>query len=371
VAAKLGDKSQVTVENVLGEIRTQENSTAIYAIKEENGSKGLINETTGISSFPASYLFPEETTGIGTGVRIDVDENLSIVSAGATEVENVEEVLAEIEQAEAELSKAVINLTLKWSNGKPQVGYNATLGTGSSLQYMIGKDGTWKDLSGTSGTISDTNITLGKTVYVVATANGKQSQVSSVEIKDEENPTVSISVTETTTDSITVQVTATDKKSGMPSTPKYTYYLDGTAVSTNNSSNTYTFDGLNSDTSYTIKITTTDNAGNVGTASTEEKTDVIASSGNVTGVPTYVFSEKSYRWHVTSLDYYVWSYSELTEWLNSQGWHDRADESFAFEIRVEAELVTELGTTYLEESIPYILYYGSLEAYGMGEMERC
>jgi hypothetical protein len=337
MAAKLGDKSQVTVENVLGEIRTQENSTTIYAIKEENGSKGLINETTGISSFPASYLFPEETTGIGTGVRIDVDENLSIVSAGATEVEDVEEVVAEIEQAkvEAELSKAVINLTLKWSNGKPQVGYNATLGTGSSLQYMIGKDGTWKDLSGTSGTISDSDITLGKTVYVVATANGKQSQASSVEIKDEESPTVSIEVTETTTDSITVQVTATDKKSGMPSTPKYRYYLDGTAVSTNNSSNTYTFDGLNSDTSYTIKVTTTDNAGNVGTASTEEKTEIteiteisianwyfedfkwspcsLSDDGNFSPFEmTFTFSGRNYDGSVTSEMKYTlvrWSYN--------------------------------------------------------------
>lgn len=78
-----GEKDIVSVEEVLGEIQKSENSTAIYAMKDNK----TITAIEGTTTFGASFLFPKETTGINTGIRIDVDDKLNITNAVKAEVE--------------------------------------------------------------------------------------------------------------------------------------------------------------------------------------------------------------------------------------------------------------------------------------------
>ena len=103
-------------------------------------------------------------------------------------------------------------------------------------------------------------------------------------------PVITVTVGETTTNSITVNVQVVDNESGMKENPMYTYYLkksseaEGSyqAKATDVTNSSYTFAGLEQETSYDIKVEVDgDKAGNKGekgiTASTSKKivTDVI------------------------------------------------------------------------------------------------
>ena len=93
---------------------------------------------------------------------------------------------------------------------------------------------------------------------------------------DTVNPTVSITSTSATTDSISVTVNGTDAHSGISG---YRFSSNGgssyTGITTTDSSYTYTFNNLESGTSYNIKIEIIDNAGNIDTVVQSIKTKSI------------------------------------------------------------------------------------------------
>ena len=103
---------------------------------------------------------------------------------------------------------------------------------------------------------------------------------------------VTVTAGGTTTNSITVSVQAVDNESGMVTSPKYTYYIkksnegDGSyqAKATNITNASYTFTGLEQETSYDIKVEVNgDNAGNVGTGTlTGQVTTKVPAEGAIT-----------------------------------------------------------------------------------------
>ena len=176
---ELGLSDNVSVESVLGKIQKEYNSTDIYAVK----GNGLITGTEGTTKFGASFLFPKETVNLDKGIRVDVDDKLNITDAVATEVENVDGALANIE-----INKANLNLNLIWENGTPKVTYEETTGANVTIQYMIGTEGALKNATG--GVISEPTLKLGDTVFIIVSKDGKQKDGGSVLVIDETSPVI-------------------------------------------------------------------------------------------------------------------------------------------------------------------------------------
>ena len=157
-----------------------------------------------------------------------------------------------------------------WNEGKASTTLTTT--TSFQIEYQIGGiSGSW-----TKGNSPVTvgNLNHGDTVYARLTDGINAGNSASITILDNTAPTVSISTGAITENSIEIKVTSSsDGESGLADTNTYKYYLNNSLKSTT-SNKSYTFSGLNAETSYTIKVEAYDKAGNAGTATTTAKTDV-------------------------------------------------------------------------------------------------
>ena len=100
---------------------------------------------------------------------------------------------------------------------------------------------------------------------------GNYGGVKTINIEDANNPTVVVNQGAVTETSIQITVNATDSESGIPSPATYKYYIKPSteenypsAPTTTDGNAGYTFNGLDDNTSYDIKVEVTDNAGNTG-----------------------------------------------------------------------------------------------------------
>ena len=112
---------------------------------------------------------------------------------------------------------------------------------------------------------------------------GNNNEGGGGEIIDNTPPIVTVTVGGTTTNSITVNVTARDNETGMVSEPEYTYYIKEASAGTyeqkvTNKNSSYTYTGLTQGTTYDIKVEVNgDEAGNVGTGTTQRTTGTVTS----------------------------------------------------------------------------------------------
>ena len=169
-----------------------------------------------------------------------------------------------------ELPEGTITFTEgEWiGDGTAKVTINTTA-EGYTLQYQIDgiEEGKW--INTTSGA-EITGLGHNQTVYgrLYDGVNGTKDEAS-VEIKDEIAPTVTVEKGEVTTKSITVSVRSSDKEWGMPESVTYSYYIKPsngsyTTASYTGTNTSYTFNNLSQTTSYDVKVTTQDKAGNTG-----------------------------------------------------------------------------------------------------------
>ena len=153
---------------------------------------------------------------------------------------------------------------ITWNNGKASLELQSTEPT-DVIQYQIGTNtGEWKDYTGPIG-----NLNNGDTVY--AKVKGSSTETT-ILIVDSIAPTVTVQRGTVNTSSITAVVTARDDQSGMPTSPNYKYYIKKSSETNYPITPSYTgsnisnaFTGLKQGTSYDIKVTVTDVAGNEGT----------------------------------------------------------------------------------------------------------
>ena len=135
-----GEKDIVSVEEVLGKIQKSENSTVIYAMKDNK----TITATEGTTTFGASFLFPKETTGINTGIRIDVDDKLNIKNAVKAEVEEAtKEESAGIYDSEGNLLASWDRLeeySLDIEKNYTSSTYKTNNSDGNSMYYVLNQD---------------------------------------------------------------------------------------------------------------------------------------------------------------------------------------------------------------------------------------
>ena len=133
-----------------------------------------------------------------------------------------------------------------------------------------------------------TELNHNDTVYARLTDGTNYGNYASVKITDGLAPTVNITKGTVTTKSIAVSVSSTDSQWGMPSSISYSYYIKTssttnypTTASYTGTNTSYTFNNLNQTTSYDIKVTTKDKAGNEG--SKETKGIATGTVGGATG----------------------------------------------------------------------------------------
>lgn len=130
-----------------------------------------------------------------------------------------------------------------------------------------------------AGWIQGTNIsdiTINQTVFA-RLWNGKNGgEYTSLKITEKVEPIITVTVSQTTINSITATVTSSDAESGMPTNPTYTFYIKKTnepdtayEQKQSNTETTCVFSGLEQNTSYTVKVTAEDLAGNTGIGTKE------------------------------------------------------------------------------------------------------
>ena len=191
------------------------------------------------------------------------------------ELKNIEEILRD---DLGKVSGALEFRNLTWSNQKASVKIVKLQENEYKIEYKIEnkdkqiiKDWTEIENGGEIGSLE-----LGDTVYArltnETTLGVKYSKdTASITVNDIGKPVVTVAQGTLTTNSIVVSVSSKDNEAGMPDIPEYKYYIKKTEdanypneasyIGTDTSLN---FTGLLQNTSYDIKVTTTDIAGNEG-----------------------------------------------------------------------------------------------------------
>ena len=204
-----------------------------------------------------------ELTADFTGLEQDVIYNIKIVARadnGSTQT-IINERTGKLKEGAVKQKGETV-----WSNGTATIELETTE-TGVTIQYQIdGIEGQWLDYKGPI-----TGLNHGQTVYALITDGTNQSGHTSIDILDEIEPTVTVTQENVTTNSIQVNVSSIDAEWGMPDSVTYNYYIKPTSVESyptdpthTGTETSYTFTGLTQNTSYDVKVTVVDKAGNPG-----------------------------------------------------------------------------------------------------------
>ena len=184
------------------------------------------------------------------------------------------------------------NITIDTKPTISIVGWNKGVGgiveisqlEGCTIQYKIGQTGQWTEYTG------QVNVDNGDTIYARYKNDEGVSGTTSKIIEDVTGPEVNIVSVAVDGGKISIKVTATDNEMGMPEPPTYNYYIklhgDSYYESVgHNTTGEFTFTDLKGNTQYDIRVSTTDLAGNQGSATTNSQT------GTVVEIPTLVVGE--------------------------------------------------------------------------------
>ena len=175
-----------------------------------------------------------------------------------------------------------INGKVTWSTGSASL--ELTTDTeGVTIQYRKNSESSWTDY-----TSPVPSLLHGDKVYARGVKDGETViSEKQFDILDTTPPTVTIASSSSTTNSISATATATDNETGMGANPKYIFYIkktadpDSTYVEIANSTNaSVTKDGLEQNTSYTIKVEVSDVAGNKGQTTKDITISKIADAGD-------------------------------------------------------------------------------------------
>ena len=200
----------------------------------------------------------------------------------------------EIEIPDAETSGVIEVSGPTWSNGTASITISKGAGVDGSLSMQYKKstdsDDKYVTINGNSETIS--GLTDGDVIIVRLTdGKGNYGGVKTINIEDANKPTVVVNKGTVTEASISVTVNATDSESGIPSPASYRYYIKKntdadypTQPEATDGNAGYTFNGLDDNISYDIKVEVTDNAGNTGSGELKGiKTLITIPAGDIEG----------------------------------------------------------------------------------------
>ena len=326
----------------LGKYQGELTGPRIKEIKTTNKTTNSVTvevDVTNAEKATYTYLYKKDTEGEESWKEAEKSKNntCTIGELIAGEIYNIK-VIVETKEGKAEdtinvlmeqLPEGTITFTnQKWvGDGTATVQINTST-TGFTLQYKITETGNWTTIDN-NGII--TGIKHGNTVFGrLWDGKNESKDEATTTINDLLDPTISsFKVTSTTINSITVQVSATDGESGLATKGTYKYYLNDLLHGTSEN-NTYTYSGLSDDTTYTLKVVVTDNAGNdVESDSITEKTpiDNVAPVISNTGVNTKTTNSITINATATDADKDNITYKLFTSTSNTSGFTQKASTS--------------------------------------------
>ena len=229
-----------------------EGNTITYSYKEAGATEYTVVKQ---NSNETSHTFVGLGSNTSYSIKVELkDAEGKVIAEKEIETKTEEQKIGTISQ-KGELT---------WNNGKASLELQSTEPT-DVIQYQVGGSaGEWQDYTGPIG-----NLNSGDTVYVKVKGSSVET---SIPIVDGIAPTVTVQRGTVNTSSITAVVTASDDESGMPTSPTYQYYIKKTSEANYPQNPSYTgsnmsnaFTGLIQGTSYDIKVTVRDVAGNEGT----------------------------------------------------------------------------------------------------------
>ena len=267
--------------------RNAEGGNYTYSYKKATDSNYTQVQTTTNNTYTFTNL--EENTEYNIKVKVETAEgSIEKEITVKTKAEETEEP----DPPEEEVPEGTITFgTATWSGGKASIQLSTT--SKYQMEYQINgtEEGKWTSIVN-NGIIQ--NIPYNATVNVRLVNGSKRGQVQSTTIQDTNKPSVTVSKQgNATTNTITVNVQSIDNESGMIANPTYTYYIKKTSENTyqqkaSNQASSYTFTGLEQETSYDIKVEVQgDNAGNKGEGTLTNITTGKVTEGTEQGAITF------------------------------------------------------------------------------------
>ena len=187
-----------------------------------------------------------------------------------------------------------------WSNGTASIHLETDVPKVSILYQINSIEGTYQTYDDTKGI---TGMEHGDTVFAVLSDGTNITDYTSIDILDKLGPTVTVTQGNKSTNYIQVSISSSDAEWGMPDSITYNYYIKKTADGNypqnpthTGTETSYTFTGLIQNTSYDVKVTTNDKAGNEGEGQvTNITTDTVGEAGDDLKEGNIIASEPTWQ----------------------------------------------------------------------------
>lgn len=242
---------------------TEEGTKIKYSIQKENKTE-IIKESEKISDL--TYTFENLEMGQTYIITVQATNEYGTTNR---KIKTRTISLSELTQGKAEF---VITPNEKWQEKVKVTINNSYENANTILQYSVGDINNWTTYT-TEGFEVNKNTTIYGRFYNTTTKEIGYAFTIKVQVIDDIGPQITITKQTTTSKTITIEVEAKDNELGMPDTVTYQYYIgttnDNQKLLETKTTNTITYDNLQANTKYIVKVQTKDKMENVGTVEKE------------------------------------------------------------------------------------------------------
>ena len=242
---------------------TEEGTKIKYSIQKENETE-IIKESEKISDL--TYTFENLEMGKTYIITVQATNEYGTTNR---KIKTRTISLSELTQGKAEF---VITPNEKWQEKVKVTIKNSYENTNTILQYSVGDINNWRTYT-TEGIEVNKNTTIYGRFYNTTTKEIGYAFTIKVQVIDDIGPQITIIKQTTTSKTITIEVESKDNELGMPDTITYQYYIgttkDNQKLVEAKTANTITYDNLQANTKYIVKVQTKDKMENVGTIEKE------------------------------------------------------------------------------------------------------
>ena len=242
---------------------TEEGTKIKYSIQKENETE-IIKESEKISDL--TYTFENLEMGQTYIITVQATNEYGTTNR---KIKTRTISLSELTQGKAEF---VITPNEKWQEKVKVTIKNSYENANTILQYSVGDINNWTTYT-TEGFEVNKNTTIYGRFYNTTTKEIGYAFTIKVQVIDDIGPQITITKQTTTSKTITIEVEAKDNELGMPDTVTYQYYIgttnDNQKLLETKTANTITYDNLQANTKYIVKVQTKDKMENVGTIEKE------------------------------------------------------------------------------------------------------
>ena len=242
---------------------TEEGTKIKYSIQKENKTE-IIKESEKISDL--TYTFENLEMGQTYIITVQATNEYGTTNR---KIKTRTISLSELTQGKAEF---VITPNEKWQEKVKVTIKNSYENTNTILQYSVGDINNWTTYT-TEGFEVNKNTTIYGRFYNTTTKEIGYAFTIKVQVIDDIGPQITITKQTATSKTITIEVESKDNELGMPDTITYQYYIgttkDNQKLVEAKTANTITYDNLQANTKYIVKVQTKDKMENVGTVEKE------------------------------------------------------------------------------------------------------